>query len=554
MSTRSNGSFQAKYGNQIREETKNCSKSYTYYPVAIIGAGESGIATGYRLREELGFDQFRIFERQSGIGGSWWINRYPGAACSNVAIYDTNTLCSCIEKASIPPTASEILENLQEICQKHRILDKIQLNVEVRKCHWLESEQVWELTLWHIINKEGDLSESDRVKKVQNHGHESVYGSEQIIRAKVLVNTIGFIIEPNQLLEEVPGRKNFQGEIFHSLRWQYNVDLTDKEVIVVGTGCSATRFVPLLIDDYGAQSVTQLIRLPPWVVPLDTFSTHVNGSWNKLSLWLTRHLPSLGKLIRCCAAAGSDNSWRLFEPFGCSEKQRKNLEIDLLTQMKRVVPKKYHEILTPDHEFGCKPWVIDTAWLPSLKNPAVTLTTLPLTSIGETEVTLGPGRLYPDPHNTMSRAPNHKVTIPADVIILANEFDTNTWLYPLDVIGRSGKKLHDRFDEKRGSQMYMGIAHDGFPNFFNVLSPNTVNGNFSTILASENTLHFCLQLIKPLLEDEFSMVEVKQDAELRWARETQNALERMISKTGSSNSWYFDESGRGSVVYPYVYR
>lgn len=200
-----------------------------------------------------------------------------------------------------------------------------------------------------------------------------------------------------------------------------------------------------------------------------------------------------------------------------------------------------------------KPWVIDTAWLPSLKNPAVALTTLPLTGIGETEVTLGPGRLYPDPYNTMSRAPNHQVTIPADVIILANEFDTYAWMYPLDVIGRDGKKLYHKFDEKRGSQMYMGIALDGFPNFFNVLSPNTVNGNFSTILASENTLNLCIKLIKPLLDDEFSIVEVKQDAELRWARETQNALERMISKTGSGNSWYFDESGRGSVVYPYVY-
>ncbi|POS84710.1 hypothetical protein EPUL_004149, partial [Erysiphe pulchra] len=540
-----NGNFQVKYGSQICEETENCSIGYTYYPVAIIGAGESGIATGYRLKEELGFDQFRIFERQSGIGGSWWINRYPGVACSNAAIYDTYSLCSCIEKASIPPTASEILENLQEICRKHRIVDKIQLNIDVRKCHWLESEQVWELTLWHIINKAGDLSEFDRVEKVQNNGHESVYGSEQIIRAKVLVNTVGFIIEPNQLLEEVPGRKNFRGEIFHSLRWQYNVDLTDKEVIVVGTGCSATRFVPLLIDDYDAQSVTQLIRSPPWVVPLDTFSTNVNGRWNKLSFWLTKHLPSLGKFIRC-AAAGSENNWRLY---GCFEKQRKNLETNLLTHMKRVVPKKYYEILTPDHEFGCKPWVIDTAWLPSLKNPAVTLTTLPLTSIGETEVTLGPGRLYPDPRNTMSRAPNHQVTIPADVIILANEFDTNAWLYPLDVIGRNGKKLCDRFDEKRGSQMYMGIALDGFPNFFNVLSPNTVNGNFSTILASENTLNLCLELIKPLLEDELFTIEVKQAAGLKWARETQNALERMISKTGSSNSWYFDESGRGSVVY-----
>ena len=56
-------------------------KGYTYYPILIIGAGESGIAMGCRLRQELGFDQFRIFERKSGIGGTWYTNRYPGIAC-----------------------------------------------------------------------------------------------------------------------------------------------------------------------------------------------------------------------------------------------------------------------------------------------------------------------------------------------------------------------------------------------------------------------------------------------------------------------------------------
>lgn len=55
--------------------------AYTYYPILIVGAGESGIALGCRLKEKLGFDQFRIFDRQSGVGGTWWTNRYPGVAC-----------------------------------------------------------------------------------------------------------------------------------------------------------------------------------------------------------------------------------------------------------------------------------------------------------------------------------------------------------------------------------------------------------------------------------------------------------------------------------------
>lgn len=56
-------------------------EAHTYYPILIIGAGESGIAAGCRLKQALGFDQFRIFERQSALGGTWWINKYPDVAC-----------------------------------------------------------------------------------------------------------------------------------------------------------------------------------------------------------------------------------------------------------------------------------------------------------------------------------------------------------------------------------------------------------------------------------------------------------------------------------------
>lgn len=67
--------------------------AYTYYPVIIVGAGESGIAMGCRLKEQLGFDQFRIFDRQAGMGGTWWINRYPGVACDVlVSLYPAELL------------------------------------------------------------------------------------------------------------------------------------------------------------------------------------------------------------------------------------------------------------------------------------------------------------------------------------------------------------------------------------------------------------------------------------------------------------------------------
>jgi hypothetical protein len=82
-------------------------KAYTYYPVLVIGAGESGIAMGCRLKQELGFDQFRIFERQSGIGGTWYANRYPGIACDvyvflNVYLLVGNANSALVLRCAIP--------------------------------------------------------------------------------------------------------------------------------------------------------------------------------------------------------------------------------------------------------------------------------------------------------------------------------------------------------------------------------------------------------------------------------------------------------------------
>lgn len=68
------------YSRTIHVENGYEKNAFTYYPILIVGAGETGIAMACRLKSQLGFDQFRIFDRQSGIGGTWWINRYPGVA------------------------------------------------------------------------------------------------------------------------------------------------------------------------------------------------------------------------------------------------------------------------------------------------------------------------------------------------------------------------------------------------------------------------------------------------------------------------------------------
>ncbi len=97
------------YGKTIRKDNGYDANSYTYYPVAIIGAGESGIAMGCRLKEVLGFDQFRIFDRQSGIGGTW-----------SVIISSENI-------SLLPPEVQDTLQFMEHVSQPSRFPYKAKL-------------------------------------------------------------------------------------------------------------------------------------------------------------------------------------------------------------------------------------------------------------------------------------------------------------------------------------------------------------------------------------------------------------------------------------------
>lgn len=98
--------------------------------------------------------------------------------------------------------------------------------------------------------------------------------------------------------------------------------------------------------------------------------------------------------------------------------------------------------------------------------------------------------------------------------------------------------------------MYMGAALDGFPNFFTIFGPNTATGHSSVILASENMVEMTLKFVKPILNGDVGTVEIKKEAELEWARDTQSALKKRIWSIGGCKSWYQTEDGWNSTVYP----
>lgn len=172
---------------------------------------------------------------------------------------------------SFHPPGPEIVQYYHDVCQKYQITDKFELNTDIEQCRWLEDEQIWEVTLRRMVAGMGDLSSKDRQKIVAETGESAVYSETEIVRAKIVISAVGGLVEPKGWPEEIPGIENFKGPVFHSARWDESVDFNNKDVVVVGTGCSSAQLVPRLPNaPWNAKSVTQLMRSPPWVAPAVT--------------------------------------------------------------------------------------------------------------------------------------------------------------------------------------------------------------------------------------------------------------------------------------------
>lgn len=185
----------------------------------IIGCGVAGIALAARLKTQLGFSNFVVFERESSVGGTWFLNTYPGVGCdvdSHLYSFSFNPNPNWSKRFA---EQEEILAYLQDTVYKFAIRPHVTLGVEVVGASWINERSVW---------------------RVELHSLES--GHKFVREAEILVSCVGTISIPADC--NIPNFQNFKGEIWHSARWNHKYDLFGKTVAVVGNGCSAAQLVP----------------------------------------------------------------------------------------------------------------------------------------------------------------------------------------------------------------------------------------------------------------------------------------------------------------------
>ncbi len=228
------------------------------HDVAIIGSGFSGLGMAIRL-EQAGHDDFVVLERASEVGGTWQANTYPGCACdvpSHLYSYSFAPNPDWTQTYSPQP---EIRDYLRRCADRFGVRDRIRLDCAVESATWLEDERRWELET-----------------------------SQGTIRARVLVGGMGPLTEPR--IPDIPGLEDFEGEVWHSARWNHDVDLSGKRVASIGTGASAIQYVPAIQPEVEQLYVFQ--RTPPWVLP------HTNREIKPWEKRLYKLFPPLQRLNR----------------------------------------------------------------------------------------------------------------------------------------------------------------------------------------------------------------------------------------------------------------
>lgn len=472
--------------------------------VTIVGGGFGGIAASLMCKNRFKTESFVVFEKHANWGGTWWANTYPGCASDIPALWYSIFAELTDNWSDLRPPQYEMEEYLLEVVRKHDLNKHAKFETAVKKAVYNDDTGTWNVT-------------ATNVKTGQVYEH----------KTKVLLSCLGGLVQPLQF--QAPGlHDRFQGSYMHSALWDHSVDMKGKNVVVVGNGCSAAQVVPALMDQLDVKSVTQVFRSKHYIQrPLPHF---IFVLYNFLSRWRWGLV-----LVRWLFVLIAEMRYPLYQGNLLLSRMIRGLETYLSKRyIRRVAPKKYHDMLIPDYKLGCKRLIFDYKYIPLTNNPKFDLTNSPVKEITEDSVVLEDGR-----------------SLKADVIVACTGYDLPKSFQAFKMYDRHGVNVQDRW-AKEGATAYKTFMVRDCPNFFMIAGPNSATGHSSVVSAIENALAFAHNVLKKVISGENKSVSVKTSAYYKWFEDTQERLKMGVygSKFGGCVSWY-TKNGVNSTSYPY---
>ncbi len=462
----------------------------------IIGAGFSGLAMAWKLKQS-SEDDFLIYERAAGLGGTWRANTYPGCACDVPAHVYSYSFEQKPDWTHLFARQQELLEYLEEVADKYHLYEHLRYNEAVNELRYCKEQHIW------------------RAKTAEGG----------VLTARYVIAAPGPLATP--AFPKISGREEFEGVMFHSAEWRHDVDLTEKRVAVIGTGASAIQFIPEIADKVARLTVFQ--RTASWVIPRDEkkFSDR-EKKWFRQRPGLVRTLRRwlYGRLeMRAIGFVRHPRVLKIYEWLS---------KWNLRKQVKDPV---LREKLTPKFRFGCKRILLSTEYYPAMALETTDVET------GGIEKIVSDGIITTD---------GRKIDV--DIIILGTGFRATEPMPEIAVYGTREQELHREW-ARDGPAAYYGACMNGYPNLFMLLGPNTGLGHNSVVYMAEAQVEGIYRILNAAKAQGKNTVHIKGTAQTEFNKTVQDRLAHSVWQRGGCSSWYQTASGKNVTLWPdYTFR
>ncbi len=460
--------------------------------IAIIGAGPAGIGAGHELLRK-GFTDFTIFDALDAPGGTWRLHSYPGLACDVWAHSYTFSYAPNPDWSANFVEQPEIQAYLARCATAFGLDPHIRLNTRIASIHYREPG------CWVVRTDGGEAFEFDVVINAMGNQHTPLY-------------------------PDVPGIDAFRGESFHATRWNHDVVLDGKRVLVVGSAASAVQIVPAIAGQ--VRHLTVLQRSANWIMPRNwkAYTARQHRRWHRFPflMKLIRHGQQLlmGQ-VHYAATLGHSR-------MGQFEKMVHRVIDDT------VEDPAVREALKPDSRYGCRRGLVSDDFYATFNRDNVTLVASALKEVTPDGATTEDGR-----------------AIEADVIIYCTgyrilDFDR------IDVVGQGGQSLADFMSDN--PRAHKGISVPGFPNYFFAVGPNGLALNVSYFITAEKNIETIVRLLADLRHAGGRTLAVKPELFERYNAWMADRFPKFSWGAPDCNSYYRNASGHAPFLFPGTFR
>ena len=458
--------------------------------IVVVGAGFAGMLLWYKL-QKAGFTDVRFCEKGGDVGGTWYWNRYPGIACD----VESYSYLPLLEEMDYIPTMKfasgfEIMEYCQKFAKKFNFYERCLFHTTVEETKWDEGDR-----RWTVHTNRGDA-----------------------MRARYVILANGILTTPK--LAKIQGMGSFAGESFHTSRWNYETDLSNKRVGIIGTGATAVQVIPEI-----AKAVKELFvfqRTPSSIDVRDQRETTPEemSTWPTEPGWARARRARFARISAGRTAMKANDDYlagkvadfkerkthdRVLSPEELIEKQL-NTNFRIMEQIRARVDAivddpKTAASLKPYYPYGCKRPTFHDEYLPTFNKAHVTLVDTAPRGVSEIS-----------PKGVIHEGIEYEL----DVLIYATGFQwmaTSTFNM---ITGRNGQTLSSKW-KTEGTKTFLGLHSHGFPNLFIISGPQGGGGSFNFTDAIDQHADYVVWMLETLRNSKHTVVDVKKEPEQEYA-------------------------------------